>query len=30
MMVLFPVQIKQYEVWELVLDLEDEGLGLFN
>lgn len=29
-MVLFTVQIKQYKVWELVLDLEDEGLGLFN
>lgn len=30
MMVLFTAQIKQYKVWELVLDLEDEGLGLFN
>lgn len=30
MMVLFTVQIKQYKVWELVLDLEDGGLGLFN
>lgn len=30
MMVPFTVQIKQYKLWELVLDLEDEGLGLFN
>lgn len=29
-MVLFTAQIKQYKIWELVLDLEDEGLGLFN
>lgn len=29
-MVCFTVQIKQYKVLELVLDLEDEGLGLFN
>lgn len=30
MTVLFTLQIKQYEGWEVGLDLEDEGLGLFN